>query len=45
VGMLIEHNRKVTPYAIPIIDGDIRLPWNIPLMHGYHTKKWWSALR
>jgi len=26
VGMLIEHNRKVTPYAIPIIDGDIRLP-------------------
>jgi predicted phosphodiesterase len=26
VGMLIEHNRKVTPYAIPIIDGAIRLP-------------------
>jgi hypothetical protein len=26
VGILIEHNRKVTPYAVPIIDGDIRLP-------------------
>ena len=26
VGMLIEHKRKVTPYAIPIIDGEIRIP-------------------
>jgi predicted phosphodiesterase len=26
IGMLIEHKRKVTPYAIPIIDGDIKLP-------------------
>jgi predicted phosphodiesterase len=26
VGILVEHNRKVTPYAVPIIDGDIRLP-------------------
>jgi len=26
IGMLVEHNRKVTPYTIPIINGDIRLP-------------------
>ena len=26
IGILVEHNRKVTPYAVPIIDGDIRLP-------------------
>ena len=26
IGILVEKNRKVTPYAVPIIDGDIRLP-------------------
>lgn len=26
IGILVENNRKVTPYAVPIIDGDIRLP-------------------
>jgi hypothetical protein len=26
IGILVENNRKVTPYAVPIIDGDIQLP-------------------
>ena len=26
IGILVEDNRKVTPYAVPIIDGDIQLP-------------------
>jgi predicted phosphodiesterase len=26
IGVLIEHNRKVTPYAVPIVDGKIILP-------------------
>jgi hypothetical protein len=26
IGILVEKNRKVTPYAVPIIDGDIKLP-------------------
>ena len=26
IGILIEHNRKVTPYAVPIVKGEILLP-------------------
>jgi predicted phosphodiesterase len=26
IGILVEKNRKVTPYAVPIVDGDIQLP-------------------
>jgi hypothetical protein len=26
IGILVEKNRKVIPYTVPIIDGDIKLP-------------------
>jgi predicted phosphodiesterase len=26
IGILVEHNRKVTPYAVPIVKGEIQLP-------------------
>ena len=26
IGILVEKDRKVTPYAVPLVDGDILLP-------------------
>jgi hypothetical protein len=26
IGILVEKNRKVVPYTVPVIDGDIKLP-------------------
>jgi hypothetical protein len=26
IGILVEHNRKVTPFAVPIVNGEVIIP-------------------
>ena len=33
-GILVEKNRKVTPYTVPIVNGEIVLPWSLISMNG-----------